>query len=96
MYPTRAVRHAAWDALDSLFPVSILITRSNARNISSKTLAHKIWTGLAYDIVILPCRWGVTRGISSVYFSGCCIHGTGHHRAGTLWFLALRRYSIPS
>ncbi|KAF2608431.1 hypothetical protein F2Q68_00043459 [Brassica cretica] len=21
MYPTRAVRHAAWDALDSLFPV---------------------------------------------------------------------------
>lgn len=22
MYPTRAVRHAAWDALDFLFPVS--------------------------------------------------------------------------
>lgn len=22
MYPTRAVRHAAWDALDLLFPVS--------------------------------------------------------------------------
>lgn len=56
MYPTRAVRHAAWDALDSLFPVSILITRSDARNISSKTLDHKIWTCLAYDIVILRCR----------------------------------------
>ncbi|ANM68904.1 hypothetical protein ISN45_At05g056000 [Arabidopsis thaliana x Arabidopsis arenosa] len=25
MYPTRAVRHAAWDALDSLFPVSITL-----------------------------------------------------------------------
>ncbi|KAJ0788087.1 hypothetical protein HanPI659440_Chr05g0187561 [Helianthus annuus] len=24
MYPTRAVRHAAWDALDFLFPVSKL------------------------------------------------------------------------
>lgn len=24
MYPTRAVRHAAWDALDFLFPVSDL------------------------------------------------------------------------
>ena len=24
MYPTRAVRHAAWDALDYLFPVSIV------------------------------------------------------------------------
>lgn len=24
MYPTRAVRHAAWDALDSLFPVSYI------------------------------------------------------------------------
>jgi len=23
MYPTRAVRHAAWEALDLLFPVSI-------------------------------------------------------------------------
>lgn len=25
MYPTRAVRHAAWEALDFLFPVSIFI-----------------------------------------------------------------------
>lgn len=25
MYPTRAVRHAAWEALDFLFPVSIII-----------------------------------------------------------------------
>lgn len=24
MYPTRAVRHAAWDALDLLYPVSCL------------------------------------------------------------------------
>lgn len=24
MYPTRAVRHAAWDALDFLFPVSMI------------------------------------------------------------------------
>lgn len=24
MYPTRAVRHAAWDALDLLFPVSYI------------------------------------------------------------------------
>ncbi|MBA0701022.1 hypothetical protein Goari_022507, partial [Gossypium aridum] len=26
MYPTRAVRHAAWDALDFLFPVSTLLS----------------------------------------------------------------------
>lgn len=25
MYPTRAVRHAAWDALDLLFPVSFYL-----------------------------------------------------------------------
>ena len=25
MYPTRAVRHAAWDALDFLFPVSFYL-----------------------------------------------------------------------
>lgn len=51
MYPTRAVRHAAWDALDSLFPVSIshcmkiilLITRSNFdKHISSKTSACNV------------------------------------------------------
>lgn len=30
MYPTRAVRHAAWDALDSLFPVSISLLKKKS------------------------------------------------------------------
>ena len=37
MYPTRAVRHAAWNALDFLFPVSYIFqTPQLARWITSK------------------------------------------------------------
>lgn len=41
MYPTRAVRHAAWTALDFLFPVSVLF-KLNLLNglISSKLQSY--------------------------------------------------------
>lgn len=47
MYPTRAVRHAAWDALDSLFPVSLKI-------------AHSISLTLAHRSQVLDSLWIVT------------------------------------
>lgn len=35
MYPTRAVRHAAWDTLDLLFPVSGLLVFGDCNELLS-------------------------------------------------------------
>lgn len=43
MYPTRAVRHAAWDALDFLFPVSFYFNCSFPIAITSNYHSNILW-----------------------------------------------------
>lgn len=53
MYPTRAVRHAAWDALDFLFPVSNL---------------SQVHYDLPYNQIFEVATLGIINPVSSRYF----------------------------
>ena len=52
MYPTRAVRHAAWDALDFLFPVSTISFASCIDEIVWKLPLHLY---ILMVVLLHPC-----------------------------------------
>ncbi|XP_024981856.1 uncharacterized protein LOC112518406 [Cynara cardunculus var. scolymus] len=84
MYPTRAVHHAAWDALDFLFLfLKIAVPRRKWLLPKAVIVVHIEW-------------WENILDTSSVCSSCCCIHGTDHHRVGTLCCHAYKQYCFRS